>query len=1080
MTVSSGTAASAAVGADLDRRVIAAGTHLRFALLVVLIATASINLMSLGIPQQADAKWLWTVVGTVAVFAAAGLLFWLAPAWKRHRAGLVEIGDPDLLSELATLTQRAGITPAPAFRLAPTAVTASASAFGHRRSRTVCLHAGLLVRRAQDPEGFRFVVLHELAHIRNRDVGVAYATEALWRSVAVLVVLPYTLLALYPMPWDQSPAEVLDVWRTQWSLGLRGLFHVAFLIALILLARGDVLRTRELYADIDAARWNGGVRRLPAPDSRPGDGRLRRVRDAWRAHPAWSERATSLLDPGPMFGVRVSTMFLSGVVTAQVALNLDLAVRDLTGSETSWFADLPEWTAAALVTGIAGVAVWRAVAYAVACGLPVPSGWRAGLALGSGLGVGELLTFQHAGTGWLPPAPQVLLLLVVGSAVLLWWAAQCAELWVTTSRGRSLVPSHLIGTAALLVVYGGWFTWWTSRGHLFTGGDFLAQMDWDAVFGQVYPGTPQDQMPYLAVLKWQFYVPAVTSSTMVHVGGTVLWLFPLAVWARPQGLGPAPWLRRARPLGPWPDLDGTVPAMRWLLTRVAAGGAFTVLVLLGTRMWLHHTRPPAGSRGGAWLTQVSAVSLLALLAAVAVTTCVVYATAERHRLAMALAVGGSVLLAGLAAAFVFASADGCVPGAQAVVSNCFWESRPGWIMVHTILAPYGLGLGFYAVTVTALLAAAVSRRPVRVPRPRWTRSYGHAYAREETAKRRRRLLAAAVCAGVGAAAIVVCRAVLAGLRPPKAQAMEGGQWLPHVMLWTAATLVTVAMVVSIVVAMRARGAWWPMAAAGAGAVSLLAGLLAATTLTLTEGCVPGLATLWAGCDPRFGPVWQLTRLLLLPLLAALAVPAGALTVLMVLSLRALPHAPPEVRGRRRMLRSAYVVAACLAPVLLLSGQRELAAFADPSTAQGREGEQARQKAEQREQLRAWLDKGGLTALNAYASNYRALEEALTKHPPAEGYPQDVYGPVCAFWAADGARAALLPAPPFDAPEATDWASIAEHAQRGGGLCGDGLILESVPVTERGVRELVTAADQYAALSVALYTFLYPGGKQEAN
>ncbi|MEV5321938.1 M48 family metalloprotease, partial [Streptomyces sp. NPDC052687] len=725
---------------------LAAGTHLRFALLVVLIVSASVNLISVSVPQQSDAKWLWTAAGTVATLGTAGLLYRLAPAWERRRAGLVGIGNAELLTELTGLAERAGVFPPPAFRLAPSAVTVSASAFGHRRSRTVRLNAGLLARRTADAPGFRFVVLHELAHIRNRDVGVAYATEALWRAVAVLVLLPCAVIALYPRPWAQSPAEVFDLWRTHWSTGLRGLFGVAFPAVLILVARADVMRTRELYADIDAARWSADASRLPTAGEKPGGGRPRRLRwlrwprwlrDVWRTHPAWSERKVSLLDPGPMFGVRASTMFLSGVVTAQVAVGLDLAVRELAGTGTSWASDLPEWTAAALVTGIAGVAVWRAVAYAVACGLRVPSGLRAGLWLGFGLGVGELLTFQHAGTGWLPPAPHVLLVLVAGSAVLLWWAAQCAELWVTTCRGRSLVPSHLIGTAALLVVYGGWFTWWASRGHLFVGGDFLAAVDWDTLLRRVYPATPPEQMPYLTVLKWLAYVPPMTSSPLVHVGGTVLWLFPLAVWARSQRSGPAPWLRRARPEGPWPALDGTVPAMRWLLARVALGGALTVLVLLGTRMWLHHTRPPAGHRGAAWMVQVSGLSLLAILATVAVTTGAVYATTRRHRLALALAVGGSVLMTGLAAAFVLASADGCVPGGQAVVSSCVWQARAGSLMVHVLLAPYGLGLGFYAVMVTALPLAAASRLVVRVPWRRRTRPYARRAAAPEGRARTR-------------------------------------------------------------------------------------------------------------------------------------------------------------------------------------------------------------------------------------------------------------------------------------------------------------------------------------------------------
>ncbi len=478
---------------------------------------------------------------------------------------------------------------------------------------------------------------------------------------------------------------------------------------------------------------------------------------------------------------------------------------------------------------------------------------------------------------------------------------------------------------------------------------------------------------------------------------------------------------------------------------------------------------------------MTALSLFAVLVTVAVTTCAVYATTERHRLALALAVGGSVLMTGLAAAFLFASADGCVPGAQAVTTNCVWDTRPGWMMVHVYFAPYGLGLGFYAVTVAALLGAAVSRRPVRVPGRGRTRSYTRAYGEEgQGSPWRSRLLGAAVCAGVSVVAVVVCRAVLAGLRPSKAEAMEGGRWLPGVMLWTAATLVTVAMVTAVVVALRARGGRWPLLAVGAAAVSLSAGLLAATALTLAEGCLPGLATLWAGCHPRFAPVWELTRSLLLPRLLALGVPAAALTVLVVLALRALPPAPPEVRRRHRMLRRAYVVAACMAPVLLLSGQRELAAYGNPATAQGRQAAQAREKAERRQALRTWLDKGGTAALNAYAADYRALKDALTEHPPAQGYPQDVYRPLCAFWSADGASAARLSAPPIDTPGTADWASIAEHAQSGGAICISGLAAGSDQVTERGVGELVTAADQYMDLTLALYAFLHPGGREGAG
>ncbi|MGV4927636.1 M48 family metalloprotease (plasmid) [Streptomyces sp. BHT-5-2] len=1068
-------------GGGLDRRVLAAGTHLRFTLFALLIATASVNLLFDSVPQGGGVWQVWVAVSTVVVFVCAVLLYWLMPGWKRRRSRLVEIRDPELLAELSELTMRAGLPAPPAFLLAPAAATSSAAAFGRWGTYTVSLHAGLVVRRARDPEGFRFVVLHELAHIRNRDVGIAYATEALWRSVAFLVLLPCTLLALYPHPWGQSPAETLEQWRTQWPMGLRGLFRIAFLIALILLARADVLRTRELYADLDAARWSGGARGLPGPGAQLERGHvgrlLRNVRRAWGTHPAWTERAASLLDPGPMFGIRASTMFLTGVLTAVVGLNLDLVVRGVAGTG-GWYVDVSEWTAAALVTGIAGVAVWRAVAHAVACGERAPSGLKAGLWLGLGLGVGELATFHDAGTSWLPPAPQVLLLLVAGSAVLLWWAAQCAELWVTTCRGRSLVPSHLMGTAALFVVYGGWFTWWRTRGHLFVEGDFLAGLNWDAWLAQRYPDTPADQMPYTTVLKWLAYIPLVTSAPMVHVGGTVLWLFPLAAWARRrQESGAAEWLRRARPEGAWPELNGTLPSLRWLLTWLMAGGALCTVVLLGTRMWLHLTEPPKGLRSAAWLTQVSMVSLLAILVVVTVVTCAVYATTSRHRLALSLAAGGSVLLTGLATAFVFIATDACVPGAETVASQCFWGPRPAWLMVHTLVAPLALGLGFYAVTLVAFVGAVVSRRPL--VRTRGLRCRAEGCERDAQRGRRRLLVATAAYAGPGILGAVACRAVLAWWRPARSGA-PGSQWLPDVTLWTALSLVTVAGITAITVAVRARRAQWPARSVGAAAVSLLAGLLATAFLTAVEGCLPGLAALSTTCAVRPGPTWRLIQLLLLPRLLAVAMPAAALTVLAVLALRCLPHrgnrtpAPLQPGPGSLLLRRAYVLVACMAPLLLLTGQQQLRQAADPPTELGRQGEQAREKAAERQKLRTWLNNGGTAALIAYTQDYRDLRDALVKHSGADGYPSEVYRPICVTWLADGAQARKLSAPPVQTTEAAPWSAIADQAQLGGGLCLNGFTSGSTVLVQRGISQLITAADQYSALAQALYRILQSG------
>ncbi|CAM5305805.1 hypothetical protein SALBM311S_08552 [Streptomyces alboniger] len=52
------------------------------------------------------------------------------------------------------------------------------------------LNQGLLIKGRQDPEFLRTIVLHELAHVRNRDVDVTYLTVALALAFVPLGLVP--------------------------------------------------------------------------------------------------------------------------------------------------------------------------------------------------------------------------------------------------------------------------------------------------------------------------------------------------------------------------------------------------------------------------------------------------------------------------------------------------------------------------------------------------------------------------------------------------------------------------------------------------------------------------------------------------------------------------------------------------------------------------------------------------------------------------------------------------------------------------------------------------------------------------
>ncbi|MEV4974562.1 M56 family metallopeptidase [Streptomyces scopuliridis] len=256
---------------------------------------------------------------TCVVAAAALALYWRLPRWKLRRGRLslllsadeaktaaVAAGPPDtphgrepLPLHLARLARQAGVPSAstPTFVVNPRAMSVGASAFGRAGHYVVCLHAGLLVRRATAPSQFDAVVLHELAHVRNRDIDLAYLTVALWRAFLGLVLGPYLLLD----GWLLFQEHVLGTERVYWDGGAPGPASFALTAGLVMqtyLARADILRHRELVADHDAMTRGADPSVWAAQRSSRAYGATRtRLTRVWRSHPNWAERHHTLTHP---------------------------------------------------------------------------------------------------------------------------------------------------------------------------------------------------------------------------------------------------------------------------------------------------------------------------------------------------------------------------------------------------------------------------------------------------------------------------------------------------------------------------------------------------------------------------------------------------------------------------------------------------------------------------------------------------------------------------------------------------------------------------------------------------------------
>ncbi|MFC9431395.1 M48 family metallopeptidase [Streptomyces sp. NPDC056987] len=344
----------------------------------------------------------------------------------------------------AVLAARAGMRSLPDLVVDRSALDPGAVVYGRAGRRTLCLNNGLLHTRRVDTARFEAVVLHELAHIRHRDVDIAYAVTALWRVFLALVVVPYTLLIGGSLVSAQFFGVFWGADEVFWPAGrpatVKAIGVAAFLFVLVVLARADTLRHRELYADRSAVALGAdpAVWQPRSEGHAPGRTVLRAVAALWRSHPSWSERRRSLRDPAGLFTLTDMPLFLLGVVTLVTGNSLSSA----------WDRGIAAWVVGCLAACVVTVAVWRAVLYAAHSKTAGPRCIRAGLALGFGLVCGELLSGPTAAPDWTPEHGEPLVVLLLGSVVYVTWLAQCAQLHLRTTPGKRAVPRRAVLAAA--------------------------------------------------------------------------------------------------------------------------------------------------------------------------------------------------------------------------------------------------------------------------------------------------------------------------------------------------------------------------------------------------------------------------------------------------------------------------------------------------------------------------------------------------------------------------------------------------------------------------------------------------------
>jgi hypothetical protein len=443
---------------------------------------------------------LWGGLGVMIVGVTAWLLYLLTPLWKirfGNRLGRVLLSrlpgrsridrlalrpllaeHPELSAGLDELLTRAGLARPPTFWLDPVRNRDSIT-FGWRRRPHIRLRPSVVEAHATDPVRFDGIVLHELAHMRNRDNWPTYATIACRRAFLVLAVVPYVVSLISPRlfadPLRWRPSDIQPL-----TENVHTVLATLTLIAMVFLTSQAVLRSRELHADATAGQYDDGM-----VGELLGRGDPPRATRWWsyplQTHPTVRQRRAALANPVALYAPDAIGLFGVGLAVSLLTADFTLLVWSALlaspfGAGQPAFLlvvaliSVVGFVAAAIIAALAGVSMWRARLAATVSGARPPTILLA-LALVSGLLVGEPLSATGAnanvwgifdGVGAAGPAGSVIsaATLVLLTVALFQWTHDNAAAWIPVRRRllrRACGASIVVGALALWPLY---TVWW--------------------------------------------------------------------------------------------------------------------------------------------------------------------------------------------------------------------------------------------------------------------------------------------------------------------------------------------------------------------------------------------------------------------------------------------------------------------------------------------------------------------------------------------------------------------------------------------------------------------------------------------
>lgn len=329
------------------------------------------------------------------IFILAIAIYRTHPSRIRRRKRLTPLDSdrhPKLNNRVEEIASQVDISP-PTVMVGEGLRSQNGQAYGLGKNFILGLGGGVRLLLVKAPARFRALILHEFAHIANQDIRLAYFSEALWRAILLIVVIPFFIIlfgwfivsAIGAILSGNLSGLVLAIFQSILGFIVNFIVFALPLLVIVIILAG-LLRVREFYADWRAAQWSAEGPLLDILDA-SAKMEISNRKFRLRFHPPARARLKVLRDPTELFRLRLDLPFVTGILLAMVITGLNTHYFAVSGTILgvlmAWVSGLVEmaltsesirfvqfvnlvWSAISLVTPILTVILILGIGYLIA------------------------------------------------------------------------------------------------------------------------------------------------------------------------------------------------------------------------------------------------------------------------------------------------------------------------------------------------------------------------------------------------------------------------------------------------------------------------------------------------------------------------------------------------------------------------------------------------------------------------------------------------------------------------------------------------------------------------------------------